>query len=211
MSILLRPSDVEDIDRLVRGLVRVLRSKEVSEDEHGHHAPFHYARYLTKQLKTFAPFLPRYDHDDGLLTECEDRGSMTGNFSHRSDAMPISIAASWTGPTPETIFQGTGSPVDAGPEQQRFFHPDVNGMHRAFPDEQTAELSGYPVDFSLISFLHTVNEPQYTKRTPPPGTSEDSAQWWQHMYPVNNQVSWPMPMTSPVGHQDYSHRFSPDS
>ncbi|KAL5486002.1 hypothetical protein ACEPAI_7046 [Sanghuangporus weigelae] len=210
MSILLRPIDVEDVDHLVRGLVRVLRSKEVSEDEHGHHAPFHYARYLTKQLKTFSTFLPRHDHNDDL-TVLGNRESALGNFSHRSDAVSISNAASWTGPTPETIFQSTASSVNSGAEQQSFFHPDMNELNRTFADEQATELSGYPVDFSLINFLHTVNEPQYTKSTPPPGNSEDRAQWWQQMYPVNNQPSWPAAMSSPVGHPEYAHRFSPDS
>lgn len=191
MSILLRPSDLEDIDRLVRGLVNVLRSKEVSEDNHGRHAPYHYARYLTKQLKTFSPLLPQNKRQIDAITSHQDNEHYS--FAHRTDAVTISNPSAWTGPVSDAIYHDIGSSVDNGLGSQTF-QPEMRGINRPYTDGQALELSGYPVDFSLINFMQTVNNPQFTKATPPPGDTEDTGQWWQQMYPVNNQTTWPMAM-----------------
>lgn len=192
MSILLQPSDLEDIDRLVRGLVKVLRSKEVSEDEHGRHAPYHYARYLTKQLKTFSALLPQSKHQNGAVTS-PYQSNEHYSFAHRTDAVTIANPSAWTGPASDTVYHDIGSSVDNGLGSQTF-QPEIRGANRSYADGQALELSGYPVDFSLINFMQTVNNPQFTKDTPPPGDAEDTSQWWQQMYPVSNQTTWPMTM-----------------
>lgn len=186
MSVLLRPGDIEDIDRLVHGLVDCLRSKEVSEDDHGRHAPFHYARYLTKQLKIFSALLPRHNRQNRRVSTGHGN-SASQSFAHRSDSVAVPGSSTWAGPVSETMFQNNRLSVDTGLGHESF-QADLHGVNRTFPDE----LSGYPVDFSLINFMQTVNEPQFTKSTPPPGEVEDGSRWWQHMYPVSNQTSWPM-------------------
>ena len=208
MSILLRPMDVTEIDDLVRRLVMVLKSKEVAEDEHGHHAPFHYARYLTKQLKTFSALLPRHDHnDESMLLGRNDEASFA--FPHRSDMGSPSNHPAWSGMMADATFHGnTHSAGGIGVGQRAFFQTDSHAVDRTFPSEQVLELSEYPVDFSLINFMNTVNEPQYTKTTPPPGSAEGS-QWWQQMYPVSDQPSWPMAMASNSAAAYQRRSFSP--
>ena len=156
-------------------------------DEHGRHAPFHYARYLTKHLKTFSALLPRRTSENRPVDH-QYTDSAYG-FPHRSDANSLSNLSSWAGQIPEPSFHDNRLSVDTGLGHGPLY--DVPGLHRPFVDEQAIELSGCPVDFSLTSFLQTVNDPQYTKNTPPPGEPENN-HWWQHMYPVNNQTSWPM-------------------
>ncbi|KAH8118017.1 hypothetical protein DFH11DRAFT_1571918 [Phellopilus nigrolimitatus] len=214
MSVLLYPADLEDIAQLVRKLVGILRSKDVSEDGHGRHAPFMYARYLEKQLKKFASLLPPPAEE---TTPASFDVSGPRGFAHRTETTVGEDASGWAGSAPDALYRGI--PPSMEPRDQTF-HGEVrpSGPGSEFVDDsQMYHISEFPLDFSIGAFIQTMNEPQFQKVTPPPDDAAHTAQWWQHVYPVNGQsmsdaCEWPMTLEGQalLAAGDGQKRFSPD-
>ncbi|THH09165.1 hypothetical protein EW145_g2214 [Phellinidium pouzarii] len=191
MSVLLHSGDLEEIDYLVRELVKVLRSKDVSEDVHVRQTPFLYARYLSKQLRKFSSVLP---HSRDRLSDSafQSNGVLSHGFAPRTDAQTWISQANVA---QDSAFHG----IVPSTELNNQVIQDHRCSEELVADSQLYQLSEFPVNFSLVNFLQTVNEPQFAKSTPPPGEEEKTAQWWQHMYPVSSQAvpdacEWPMTM-----------------
>lgn len=213
MCTLLRPNDRVEIDFFVRELVKVLQAQEVSKEARGRHAPFRYARYLSRQLKLFAALLPREMHPSSgqALSHGPPRLEpatldMTMTHTYRTENLPMSWATSPTysdhapAGRPVGYDQGTSLPYDAPTTYDSYVSdtntPESAGGYRNSNSDSNS-LSGYPVDYSLLNFMHTMNSSKFSKATPPPGEPEAVQQWWQQMYPVSHACApegtdWPM-------------------
>lgn len=198
MSVLLSPGDFRDIDQLVRELVEVLRS--AAQDDR--HTPILYARYLLKQLNKFSPV--SRPASVGMPITPQER------IANGQATLPPLAGPSSPWPIDKVMYSNI--PPSSGSELNgsAFANSATNG------DNQGFQLSGFDLDFSLQYFMQTVNEPQFSKATPPPGESSDL--WWQRMYPVNDQslseaYEWPMTIEGQASgaHSDvHRKRFSPE-
>ena len=218
MSVLLRPDDFREIGIHVRELVEVLKVQEpqqVSKDARGRHAPFRYARYLTRQLKSFAALLPPNTHHDGIP---EQETSHAPSQYDSQDVMHASRAENYaatlgnqtpgySGHAATTnsyvgYNHGNGAPLNISTNYGSYGPETAVSSSSAtsmwdFRTESSNSLSGFPVDYSLLSFAQTVNDDaRLSKDTPPPEETATQA-WWQQMYPVSNAyapdgMDWPM-------------------
>ncbi|KAI5122291.1 hypothetical protein M0805_002370 [Coniferiporia weirii] len=215
MAILLCPGDLEEIDYLVRGLVEVLRSKDVSKGGSGRRAPILYARYLANQLKKFSSVLPRLPGGNRTATSQDSTMGTSHDFAPRSSSGIGTGAHTWTG-LAELPSEATRHGIIPHTALNSQSNQESGGSRGAVDDAQLYQLSEYALDFSLVNFLHTVNEPQFAKATPPPDEPEEPSQWWQQMYPASNQVpdacEWPMVLDNqpPIPVNGQKQHFIPE-